>query len=226
MHLGIWEGEVNESLPGSLPGACPPGNIHAVIYKRLTFAIYTRLDGCLLCTLWKGLGVVGDENLRLVAMADATTVLSIPTLQSLHSRGHISDSQLMSEYVSAGYPYATTVQLLARYHNLRMSVRTFKNRLLYVPLGYSADWTPPPQTRYGTASRSSSTCGFTPCCIVNHKDPHTPFKPTAHTKELSTSSSHKCQSIAYFRVQELYSHKVGQARVIKISSSLLFSGVN
>ena len=64
-------------------------------------------------------------------MADATTVLTIPILQSLHSRGHFSDSQLMSEYVSAGYPYAMTVQLLARYHNLQMSVRTFKNRLLY-----------------------------------------------------------------------------------------------
>ena len=58
MHLGIWEGggEVNETLPG----ACPPGHIHAVICKRLTSAIYTQLVDCLLCTLWKGLGVVGD----------------------------------------------------------------------------------------------------------------------------------------------------------------------
>ena len=45
--------------------------------------------------LWKGLDVVGDGNFGLVAMTDATTVLSISTLQSLHSRGHISDSQLM-----------------------------------------------------------------------------------------------------------------------------------
>ena len=171
--------------------------------------------------------MAGDGNFGLVAMADATTVLSIPTLQSLHSRaGHISDSQLMSEYVSAGYHYAMTVQLLARYHNLRMSIRTFKDPLLYVPLGYSADQTPPPQTRYGTATRSSSTCGFATCCIVDHKDPQPPFKPIAHTKEVSTSFSHKSQSIAYFGVQELYSNKVGQARVIKVSSSLLFSGIN
>ena len=74
MHFGIWEGEVNESLLG------------LYIYKRLTSAIYTQLVGCLLCTLWKGLGVVRDGNFGLVAMADAITVLSIPTLQSLHSR--------------------------------------------------------------------------------------------------------------------------------------------
>ena len=128
-------------------------------------SVYTQLVVCLLCTLWKGLGVVGDGNFGLVTMADATTVLSIAALQSLHSRGHMSDSQLMSEYVSAGYPYAQTVQLLARYHNLRMSIRIFNNQLLYVPLRYSADRTPPPQTRYGTASPSSSTCGFTACCI-------------------------------------------------------------
>ena len=42
-------------------------------------------------------------------------------------------------YVSEGYPYAIIVQLLARYHNLRMSIRTFKNQLLYVLLEYSAD---------------------------------------------------------------------------------------
>ena len=146
MHLGIWERKVNESmpasrprsLPGSLPGPCPSGHIHAVIHKRLTSAIYAQLVCCLLCTLWKGLGVVGDGNFGLIAMADAMTVLSIPTLQSLQSRGHISDSQLVSEYVSAGYPYAMTVQLLARYHNLRMSIRT-KNRLLYMPMGHSAD---------------------------------------------------------------------------------------
>ena len=98
IHLVFWEGDVNEALPG----ACPPGHIHAVIYKRLTSTIYTQLVGCLLCTLWKGLGVVGDGNFGLVAMADVTTVLSIATLQSLHSPGHISESQLMWEYVSAG----------------------------------------------------------------------------------------------------------------------------
>ena len=138
----IWvfgRGRLTSHCRGHCRGPTPPGHIHAVIYKRLTSAIYTQLVGCLLCTLWKGLGVAGDGNFGLVAMADATTVLSIPTLQSLHSRGHISDSQLMSEYVSAGYPYAMIVQLLARYHNLRMSIRTFKNRLLYVSLGYSAD---------------------------------------------------------------------------------------
>ena len=61
---------------------------------------------------------------------------------------------------------------------------------------------------------------------MDHKDPHTSFKPIAHTKELSTFFSHKAQSITYFGVKKLYSHKVGQARVIKVSSSLLFSGIN
>ena len=144
--------------------------------------------------------MVGDGNFGLVAVVDATTALSIPTLQSLHSRGHISDSQLMSEYVSAGCPYALIIQLLSRYHNLRMSIHTFKNRLLYMLLGYSTDSTPPPQTQYGTASRSRSTFGFTTSCIMDHKDPHTPFKPVAHTKKLPTSFSHTCQSIACFGV--------------------------
>ena len=124
MHLGIWEGDVNESLPGSLPGACPPGHIHAVIYKWLTPAIYTQLVGCLLwtCTLertWCGRWLklwtrrYGRHNNRT----------AIPTFQSLHSRGHISDSQLTWELCECG--------LLAKYHNLRKSIRTFENRLVH-----------------------------------------------------------------------------------------------
>ena len=103
-----------------------------VIYKRVTSPVYTQLVGCILCTLWKGLGAVaGDGNFGFVAMADAMHNRTVYTRTSKPSQPWTHQRQpLMSEYVSAGYPYyALIVQLLARYHNLRMSIRTFKKRL-------------------------------------------------------------------------------------------------
>ena len=119
-------------------GGCPPGHIHAVIYKQLN--LHSQYTPSLLVAysalaLWKGLGVVGDGNFGLVAMADVTTVLSIPTLQSLHSPWTHQRKPTYVRICECG--------LLAGYHNLRKSIRTFKNRLLYMPLGYSTDWTPP-----------------------------------------------------------------------------------
>ena len=162
MHLGISEEDVNESLPGSLSELLP-GQYAAcmAIYMRLpTSGLLPQYIPSVLvaCSAHSGKDLVRSvtETLKsLIAMEDATPVLSIPTLQSLHSRGDISDSQLMSEYVSAGYPYAMIVQLLARYHNLRMSMRTFKNRLR--AFGIQRRLNPAtPDTVYGTASRSNS----------------------------------------------------------------------
>ena len=148
MHLGTWEGEVNESLPG----ACPPGHRHAVIYKRLTSEIYTQLVGCLLCTLERtSCGRLRKLWARRYGRRNKRTVCthtSKPSQPWTHQRQPI---YVRIGGVRAVHIYSCPWQLLARYHNLRKSIPTFEKRLLFVPSGYNADWTPPPQTRYGTA---------------------------------------------------------------------------
>lgn len=50
-------------------------------------------------------------------------------LPALHRRVYTSERELLTAYVRAGYRYAVIVQFLSAFHDLPMSLRTFKNRL-------------------------------------------------------------------------------------------------
>ena len=95
MYLGIWEGEVNESLPRSLPGGLST-RPYACCYLHPQYTP-SLLVAYSAHALWKGLDVVDDGNFGLVAMADATTILSISTLHKTFTAVDISAKASLCE---------------------------------------------------------------------------------------------------------------------------------
>ena len=54
---------------------------------------------------------------------------STPSITARHQRQYTSERELITESVRAGFSYAVIIHFLATFHDLPMSLRTFKNRL-------------------------------------------------------------------------------------------------
>ena len=75
---------------------------------------------------------------------------------------HLKPSQLWTHQRKPTYVRICECGLLARYHNLRNSIDFVLSRTGYITCLWDTAQTEPRHPRHGTASRSSSTCGFTP----------------------------------------------------------------